>query len=145
MVDGAFLAWSDLGIRTFKDLNFDNVFASFQQLSDEYSIPKQQFLKYLQIRGFVRQTCPTFPNLAGDSAQDIFLTPVNTLKGAISHIYDDICCLHPEPVNTIKARWEEDLGEELTEEVWDAILLRVHGSSICARHTLIQFKLVHRI
>ena len=48
-------------------------------------------------------------------------------------------------MNTIKARWEEDLGEELTEEVWDAILLRVHGSSICARHTLIQFKLLNHI
>ena len=145
LMDGAFLAWSDLGITSFKDLFFDNVFASFQQLSDEYSIPRQQFVRYLQVRSFVRKTFPTFPDLPGDSAQDIFLTPVRTLKGAISQIYDDICCLRSEPVNTLKARWEEDLGEEITEDVWDAILLRVHGSSICARHALIQFKLLHRI
>ena len=145
LVDGAFLAWSDLGIETFKDLFVDNIFASFQQLSDKYSIPRQQFFRYLQVRSFVCKTFPTFPNLPGNSAQDIFLAPVQTLKGSISRIYDDISCLRPESLNTIKARWEEDLGEEITEDTWDAILLRVHGSSICARHSLIQCKLLHRI
>ena len=144
LVDGAFSTWSGLGIRTFKDLFVENVFASFQQLSDEYTIPKQHFFRYLQIRSFVHRTFPSFPNLPDDSVLDTFLAPL-TFKGAISQIYDDICCLRPESLNSIKACWEGDLGEEITEEVWDEILRRVHGSSICARHGLIQCKLLHRI
>lgn len=37
---------------------------------------------------------------------------------------------------------DRDLGQVISEEVWSEILKRVHKSSICARHGLIQ--LVHR-
>lgn len=85
-----------------------------------------------------------FPNLPEDSVLDCFLTPIPTLKGSISYIYNQINLLRPESLNPIKMLWERDLGEVISEEIWAEILKRVHKSSICARHGLIQCKLVHR-
>ena len=59
-------------------------------------------------------------------------------------MYDIISNLRPAPLDRIKADWERDLGLELSDEKWDSILSSIHKSSLCARHCLIQFKVVHR-
>ena len=143
LIDCVFLRWSNFGIHNFKDLYINNVFATFQQLSDKFSLPKQHFFRYLQVRSFVHGTFPSFPNLPSDLTLDSFLTPIPTLKGSISYIYNQINTLCSEPLDLIKSHWEEDLGAAISEEDWAEILRRVHKSSICARHSLIQCKLVH--
>ena len=45
----------------------------------------------------------------------------------------------------IKAAWVDELGEDLEEDIWDSALLRVNDSSSCARLSIIQFKILHRI
>lgn len=62
----------------------------------------------------------------------------------ISSLYDFIHSLCPVSWYNIKTQLEVDLGEEISEELWDAILRRVHSSSICARHGLTQCKILHR-
>ena len=47
-------------------------------------------------------------------------------------------------IDHIKTAWEEDLGLELTEDEWNDAQRRVHSSSICARHGLIQMKILHK-
>lgn len=54
MIDKMFLAWHDLGIQTLKDLYVDNVFASFEQLVEKFSVPKKYFFRYLQVRNFAK-------------------------------------------------------------------------------------------
>uniref|UniRef100_A0AAR2IWT2 Reverse transcriptase domain-containing protein n=1 Tax=Pygocentrus nattereri TaxID=42514 RepID=A0AAR2IWT2_PYGNA len=39
----------------------------------------------------------------------------------------------------------EDLATGITEDVWQSILKNIHLSSICQRHRVIQFKVVHRL
>ena len=53
--------------------------------------------------------------------------------------------LSPSSTSDLKSQWESELGEPICEESWEAALSRVHSSSICARHGLLQFKIVHRI
>ena len=43
-----------------------------------------------------------------------------------------------------KHLWEQDLGLNFEEDQWDNILELVHNSFVCARHGLIQCKLIHR-
>lgn len=50
-----------------------------------------------------------------------------------------------EPLTSLKTQWEGDLGFELPEETWERALDRIHSSSICLRHTVIQFKVMHRL
>lgn len=45
----------------------------------------------------------------------------------------------------IKENWEKDMGTNITEDQWSRILQRIHSFSICARQSLIQFKIMHRL
>lgn len=44
-----------------------------------------------------------------------------------------------------KQAWADELGTEMTDEVWDECLNGVHDCSVNVRHSLIQFKTVHRL
>ena len=44
----------------------------------------------------------------------------------------------------IESQWDEDLGEKISEDMWDVILRQVHSLSICARRGLTQCKILHR-
>lgn len=44
-----------------------------------------------------------------------------------------------------KQHWEEELGFDILDDIWDATLDRVHSSSIYGRHSLIQFQVLHRL
>lgn len=145
LIDGAWSVWSGLGIRTIKDLYIDGSFASFQQLSKKYSLPTPHFFRYLQIRSLVRSLFPNFPNIPPTNPTDSLFMPLPNVRGMISYIYNKMYALRPVSLNLTKSQWEEDLGENISDEVWDSALHRVHSSSICARHGVIQCKIVHRI
>lgn len=144
IIDNAFSTWANLGIRRFQDLYIDNTFATFEQLSVKFGLPRSHFFRFLQIRSYVRSLDPRFPTLPGETQFDIFLTPLPTLKGSLSIIYRQLCSLQSTSLSNIKSSWEEELGEEISDDVWENALKKVHTSSICARHALIQCKIIHR-
>ncbi len=67
------------------------------------------------------------------------------IRGAISNIYNIINNKQTPSSRSLKSLWEEDLSIMLENETWDAVLKRIHSSSVSTRHRLIQFKVVHRI
>ncbi|XP_059837717.1 uncharacterized protein LOC132400604 [Hypanus sabinus] len=144
MYDTAFQVWFRKGIRRFEDLFIDNRFASFQQLSVQFNLPNAHFFRYLQIRHFIAPLIPNFPEMPAKNAMDLFLS-INPLgKGLISIIQDKLAALRRAPVDKIKMAWEHDLNTSLSDESWDSILKSVNSTSLCARHCLLQFKIVHR-
>lgn len=62
----------------------------------------------------------------------------------ISYIYIQICSLDLTPVTPLRRLWEEDLNEQITDDMWNKVLRKVHESSICAKHAFVQCKIVHR-
>lgn len=144
IIDGAFSSWQARGIKAIKDLYNDDIFSSFQQLSDKLALPKNNFFRYLQIRSFVRNVYPSFPNLPEPTALDPFLTPLPAMRGMISMLYNLIHSINPASLRTIRTLWENDLQCELADDVWDECLRLVHSSSISARHGLLQCKILHR-
>ncbi len=44
-----------------------------------------------------------------------------------------------------KSAWEHELGEDFADNWWVNAVNRTHSSSICARLSLIQFKIQHRV
>lgn len=44
-----------------------------------------------------------------------------------------------------KEKWEEELATMISEDVWQTVVNNIHSSSICLRHRVIQFKVVHRL
>lgn len=50
-----------------------------------------------------------------------------------------------DTMDHLRSAWQDDLGGEITEEQWQTVLARIHSCSICARHGLLQFKIIHRV
>lgn len=145
MIDSAFKIWNNNGIRSFKDLYIDKIFASFTQLTQKCNIPQTHFFHYLQIRNFMHSRYPQFPNLPAETTVDKILDINVHNRGAIKVIYNILSTLHSPSLSAIRFQWEDDFAFEITDHNWRSILQRVHSSSICARHGLLQFKVLHRL
>ncbi len=52
---------------------------------------------------------------------------------------------HPLASDSLRLTWARDLNIEIETETWQSALKRVHTSSVCARHVVLQCKLVHRV
>ena len=143
--DGAFGVWRRGGILTVHDLYIDNVFASFEQLVNKYGIPRSHFFRYLQLRDFVQSQCAGFPISPSASLLDNIFRQGTDFKRLIGRIYELLNLYSSESLDNVKIKWEEDLGEQIPEDNWQEIIRRIHSSSICQRHAVIQFKVVHRL
>lgn len=133
-----------MGIKTFYDLYSDDVFSSFEQLCSKFSLHKRNFFRFLQVRDFLRKTLPQFPSLPPCNPCKALLERPPTLRGIISTLYSRISQVQCSSYLSLKGDWGSDIGDDITEELWQSILQRVHTSSICARHGLMQCKIIHR-
>ena len=66
-------------------------------------------------------------------------------KQLISSIYSLINSSLDSPASGPKYSWEQELGVTLPDDYWEQVLRLVHSSSICARHGLLQCKVVHKV
>lgn len=142
--DLVFQTWLNKGLLTMYDLCDKDVFYSFADLSAKFNLPKTHLFQFLQIRHFVQNKFPQFPNRPPGSMIDSFLTLNTRLKRLTSTIYDQIFKLNSTSLDSLRATWEQDLGITMSDEQWGLILDLVHTSSICARHSLLQCKILHR-
>ena len=142
IMDSAFQLWSDRGITAIKDL-YDGTFMSFTNLSAKFQLPPAHLFRFFQIWHFVQRNYPDFPNLPPETLVDTLLKVNPNQTGAISDICKALDSTASNFLPKTRDLWEQDLGH-IEEDQWNHILELVHGSSICARHGLIQCKLLHR-
>ena len=117
--DVTFRNWREKGIKSFKDLFTDGIFASLEQLAGKYGLPRSHFFRLLQARHYVSSIIPDFPNKPDNNPIDTFLSFDPTIKGAVSILYDIISNLRSASLDKIRADWERDLGLALSPEKWD--------------------------
>lgn len=143
--DHTFNVWLRKGLKCFKDLFIENKFASFTQLSTKYDLPASHFFRYLQVRHFVTSSVSGFPGKSPDNIIDELMSFNPNRCKAVSFMLNLISRLDSPSSLAIKLSWERDLQITISESVWADVLRRVHSSSMCARHSLIQFKVIHRV
>lgn len=143
--DLTFRAWFDKGITTFKDLYDKGTFMSFTDLSRRFDLPKSHLFRFFQIRHYIRNQNPKFPSRPPETLMDSLLALDPERKRLISSIYCLINSAIDSPASSPKDSWERELGTTLPDEYWQRVLQSVHSSSICARHGLIQCKIVHKV
>lgn len=112
---------------------------SFFDLSERFSLPGTHLFSYFQIRHFLQKQFPEFPNQSTHS-EILLLGP--SMKSLITIIHTEIDSIKPENLNYLKLAWEQDLWVELMDGTWEIVLGLVHTSSICARHSIIQCKIL---
>lgn len=76
-----FYTVEDLGIRSVGDLFMNDIFASFRQLQDQYSLHTSTFFKYLQVRYYVKNHIPSVVEAKPARLDDLL-----GLGGAVSHL-----------------------------------------------------------
>lgn len=145
LIDSVFKIWNSNGIHSLKDLYVNEIFASFTQLTQKFNILPTHFFRYLQIRNFMHSRYPQFPNLPAETTLDKILDINVGNKGVIRVLYNIFLSMHSPSLSIIRSQWEDDLASEITDQTWQSILHRVHSSSICAKHGLLQFKVLHRL
>lgn len=57
---------------------------------------------------------------------DSILKMHSDLKDLTSHIFDEIVSFKDSPLFKIKADWEGEFGEGITDEIWDQAVARVN-------------------
>lgn len=144
-LDTGFKIWYNMGIKSVIDLYTDGVFSSFTQLSDKYHLPSHNFFRFFQARDYVKKVFPHFPNRPPETLLDSLLLVDPTIKGGISIIYKLIWSEISIPPDILKTSWEESLNITITEQQWNSALALVYASSICARHRLIQCKVIYKV
>lgn len=145
IIDGAFNIWTRKGITSIKDLFSEGVFMSFEQVRLKFDIPHSHFFRFLQLRNFVTSSITDFPSQPPDSLLESILEFNPYSKGVIGSVYSLLNSFNLEPLNSLKNQWEGDLGTQISDDTWEEALDRIHSSSICLRHTVIQFKVLHRL
>lgn len=143
LIDKAFAAWVDHRIISIKQLYIDGTFASFEQLTQVFNLPRFHFFRYLQVRDFVRKHFPGFPSISLSTIVDTISNINPYQRGAISTIYNTFLTCYPLASDRLRITWARDLNIEIETETWQSILKRVHSSSVCARHGVLQCKVVH--
>lgn len=143
--DASFSDWSDRGIVQIRHLYTSGLFDSFTNLSSKYNLPGSHLFRYFQIRSFVAKCFPSFPIIPPEQPWESLLSHSPQHKSSISKIYNFILVLFNESTIKIKNAWESELGLQLTEELWEDAVNRIRTSSSCARLSLIQFKVLHRV
>lgn len=144
-LDLAFTVWRRSGLVYFQDLFTYDSFASFTFLCQDHNLSKSHYFTYLQVRSFASKHFPGYPcPPPKDLAYSVLnVNPFN--KGTISKIYTLVLNSCPHTWDKAKTAWEGDIGESIPEDTWKSVTLRIHTSSFCIRHGLIQFKVVHQL
>lgn len=144
-IDQAFAIWHRSGLVYFQDLFTDDGIASFKFLCEDHNLPKSHYFRYLQVRSFASKFFPGYPSPPSKDLMYLVLNVNPFNKRAISKIYALILDSCSHTWDKIKAAWEGEFGETIPEDTWKNTIQRIHTSSFCIRHGLIQFKVVHRL
>lgn len=142
--DSGFKLWFNKGIVQISDLFVEGSFLSFERLTKDFDIPKTHFFRYLQIRSFVAKHFITYPGLPPACPLEDCLRSGTIVRGQISRTYALLHHIKPESLSNLKKSWESDLNLQISEDLWDLSISRIHSTSICIRHCLIQLKVFHR-
>ncbi|CAG5871568.1 unnamed protein product [Menidia menidia] len=146
---GILQTWVRKGIRSVGNLYINNVFASFDQLSEFYDLHRHNYFKYLQIRHWIKsQTVEVFPNKPEETLlESCLLDPKRTTtKGLISCVYKIVLDSSPAyDKYSKKSKWELDLNCNYDDNSWNRLLNSSQTILTSTKHRQIQFNILHRI
>ena len=118
---------------------------SFEHIVREYDIPKSHFFRYLQVRSLVRKLFVSFPSRPTDVWIEEFLDLDPLERGLISRLYSEIQRVASPSLNHLREQWGKDFGAVISDKVWRFAIERIHSTSICVKHRLLQFKIIYRL
>lgn len=141
--DPRFQQWTSKNIKSLFDLFSNNILMSFEQLCNTYSLTKQDFFRFLQVRHYIihNTTLINHPEL---SDIEIMLFQQQN-KMSLSSFYKVLVRLSTCDTQRVRSLWEKELSVTLDKETWDSVWSNTKNISICTRTRAIQVKIIHRL
>lgn len=142
-LDPGFQRWSDKNIKSLGDLFSGGELMSFEQLTNSYGLPRQDFFRFLQIRHYITHntTLAEHPEVS-DVERVLF---GQQLTVSLSSFYHVLNALTTTDAQGIRGVWERELSVTIDEDKWDTVWSLAKRISICTRTRAIQFKILHRL
>ena len=118
---------------------------SKKQVSQCDEFLRSQFFRFLQIRDFFRSHLNSFELKTRHPVMDCLMDILPFSKGAVSQVYSVLQDISSPSSSHLQLLWQTDLGIDIPDDMWEECIGNIHRSSINVRHSLIQFKIVHRL
>lgn len=116
---------------------------SFEQMVNKYKIPRKEFWKYLQLRSSITSVNKKHPLISQTDIQEVFQSDW-LIEGGASRFYRLMRHSQPPKTDGLKRSWEEDLGREISQEVWKDIVGSWYRTSREMQTRLITYKIINR-
>ena len=84
-----------------------------------------------------------FPLSPSESLLETILKCKVNIKQVIGRIYTLLNTYNMNSLDSLRIKWETDIDDTIPEETWQKIIQLIYSSSVCRRHTVVQFKIVH--
>lgn len=140
----ALASWEELGVQMVGDLYEDGTLLSFQTLRDRYGLPRGDYLLHAAlIAGLQRHWSSGLLEPPTSQGCQYVVMAAGTFK-AITCLYRRLIMEKLPPLQTLRHKWEEDLGREIPEAAWSQLLRRAWKGTRNARFQLVQFFTIHR-
>lgn len=81
----------------------------------------------------------------GQSTIDKCLKTLPYHEKFISHLYYTVLRITSPSSEKFKTNWDNEIGIQITEDLWEESLKAVHKCSYDGRHCLLQFKTIHTL
>ncbi len=143
ILDKGFQQWRDAGIHTISDMFQDGTFIQ-EKFRKNTNFIEVTFFRILQVRNYVQSYLNRFATIS-PSCLNTCLKDYFGKGKIISCIYNALQASQLPTTSSIKSLWEEELGSEISNELWVDSLEEINRCSINSRHCLIQFKILHRL
>ena len=144
--DAGFKFWADNGIQKIGDL-FNPVtkyLKSFEELTADYNIPRNQFFKFLQLRNFIRSQQGQSLSIPPLSKVEKIMCTDNLGRGIISKFYNLLVAESSESSVKRLEAWREDLHDNITIVDWERACTKAQSQTINTRLKLLQYNWLMR-
>lgn len=140
-----FSAWRELGISQISCLLSEGTIKSFQQIVDQYNVPKSNFYKYLQLRHFLKPKLDKGELRSKTTEIEYLLLNSACLKGLITRIYDTLSNNCTSAWLGLKDVWEKDIGQTIEENDWEIVCDNIYPKCTSLGIHELNFKFFNRI
>lgn len=138
-----FSKWDLIGISKVGDIWKKGNSIPFDQLQKDYRLAQTETFRYMQIKHALQKALPHEIQLPEASLLEDKVLTEHLRKKAISLIYKKIINNQPDPMVSLKDRWETDLGT-LDETDCQEALAPPREVAIPSKLRLIQLKILHQ-
>ena len=143
--DPRFSVLENKGLHSLGDLYINGIFAGFDQVISSFNLNISDFFRHFQLRHFAKTNTTSFPQIPTPNGMDLALKAKTLVKGHSSYFYNLLSPPSESLLHKIKMNWESELQLSFSETFWGGAIGAVNSSSSCARLSLIQFKVFHRL